>query len=266
MLKWLVMCFALIAAPAWAQFIAEDVEVNTAAGPIVIIDSSDGFSRVLQVGKQRFFTDGNYRFVSVEAQRGSLYLIGLSSGGSGCPSLYVWLHTQDGPRISPEFGNCAPLSEVRSDAETVSVVMPSQTAADGLVAFVYDGRTIQEVILGQEATGVPKQADQLIGRYPFELLRDADWRPELVALMGEDGYRRAGDVIATSSQFEAQGDWVAATGFNNRLSGDAYGAIAIHRTDGRVVVALRTSTNGLELWGDMSGSVPEAIMLVMNSG
>jgi hypothetical protein len=267
LLKRSAAAFAFMATAAQAQFIADGIDLDTAAGSLSVTDAADGFSRALTIGNRAYFGDEGYRIVSIEDQRGTLFLIGLSSGGNACEVGYVWVHTAGGDvRFSDQFGNCAPKTEVRSDAETVTVVMPSVLAADGFVEYVYDGEQVRETVLGQQDLGVPRTADALIGLYPFEVFRNAGWRAPLTALMGEASYRRAGEVIATSSPFEMQGDWVAGTGFNNRLKGNAVGAIAIHRTDGRVVVALRTEENGLELWGDMSGSVPLAITLVMNAG
>lgn len=248
-----------------AQSIAEGVDLSTESGQIAILDSADGFSRVLRVGDRRFFEDGGYRYVSVEAQRGALYLIGVASGGTACPSLFVWLHTEGGaPRVTETFGNCSDLPGVSSDAETVTVTLPSSTAADGFVSFVYDGKTIDERVVGQRVSGVGPVAEDWIGRYPFEVFRDADWRGPLVALMGEADYRRAGDVIATSSPFEAEGDWVTGTGFNSRIDG-ARGAIALNRRDGRAVVAIRTDARGLEMWGNPGGTIPPGLLSVLQS-
>ncbi|MCW1951774.1 MAG: hypothetical protein KIH44_010465 [Octadecabacter sp.] len=252
-----------VASAAQGQFISPDVDVQSAAGILSVVDSGDGFSRNLVVGERVFFDDGERRFIGIEDQRGSLYLISLSSGGNACEVSFVWLHTVGGARLSPEFGNCAAMTEVRSDAETVSVVMPSTSAAEGFVAFVYDGKAIERVVLGQQVTGVPFEADALVGRYPYEIFRDAGWRASLLALMGESGYQLAGDVIATASPMEVQGDWVAGSGFNNRMAGNAYGATAIHRTDHRVVVAIRTQEGGLQVWGNLSGAMPQEVQVVL---
>jgi len=264
-MKRLAILLALLAGTAQAQWVAEDVDLGTAAGRITILDDSDGFSRQLQVGATRFFEDGFYRFVNIEAQRGALYLIGLSSGGTGCAAIYVWLHTETKPpRISNEFGNCSDLAEVRSDTEAVSVVMPLNDASEGFVAYVYDGKAIEKVSLVQNASGIGQNADDWVGRYPHEVFRDADWRDRLIALMGEDAYVAAGNVIATSSPFEVRGDWVVGTGFNNRLAGDAAGAIALNRNDGRVVVAIFTDAFGVQVWGDIGGTVPQGIHSILS--
>ena len=44
------------------------MDVQSAAGLIEIVDSGDGWSREVRVGAQRFFTDGDFRHVGLEAQ------------------------------------------------------------------------------------------------------------------------------------------------------------------------------------------------------
>ena len=255
----LVVGACALANTAQAQFIADGVETNSAAGPLVVIDSGDGFSRSLLVGDETFFTDGTYRFISIEAQRGALYLIALSSGGSACAAEYVWLHTEGGDaRLSEQFGTCAVVDEVTSDAETVTVTMQSLDAADGYVSFAYDGQVIREEIAGQRTLGLGFDAAAWEGRYPFEVFSDAEWREPLIALMGEDAYRRAGNTIEVSSPMVAEGAWLTGRGCRSRMCDFAWGALAIH-TDGRIVVALRTKERGLEVYGTLDANVPTPI-------
>jgi len=267
-MRFLIMALALWAGAVQAQWVAPDVDPLSAAGPISIVDSDDGWSRVLQVGKQRFFEDGIFRYVSVEDQRGALYLIFVSAGGTGCGGQYAWLHTDGGTaRLTDLFGTCSEKVEVASDAETVTVTMPAFAASDGFVAFVYDGKTIEEGIVGQRSAGVGLVGVDWVGRYPFEVLRDTDWRPTLEEMMGPEAYARAGEVIATSSPFEVQGSWVVGEGFAPRMRGNAHGLIALHIEDeARAIVAIRTEERGVEIWGELEGSVPEAVMDFVNGG
>ena len=143
--------------------------------------------------------------------------------------------------------------------------MAAVSPADGYVKFVYDGQSIEKVVLGQRSIGIGFTADDLIGRHPGLIFLDADRRETLIALMGEDGYRLAGDVISVGSGLKIQGDWVTGDGFNRRLASRNRGAVAINRTDGRVVVAVWTDEVGLQIWGDIGGDVPEAIESVLRS-
>gem|GEM_PF-1949094 len=269
-MRFLNFVAACWAGAAQAQSVAEDVDVQSAAGLIEIVDSSDGGSREVRVGAQRFFTDGDFWHVGLEAQLGDLYLVSLGSAGTACATSYAWINVQGGTAsVTDVFGNCRDLVNVSHDAETVMVTLPSSSAHEGFVAFVYDGKTFEEVVLGQEASGIGRAAEDWIGRYPFEVMRDADWRTSLIELMDEDGYRLAGEVIDSSSPFEVQGDWVAGFGFNSRMAGHARGhargAIALSRNGERVVVAIRTEEGGLQTWGDLSGTMPEAIESVLRS-
>ena len=260
-----LFCLLVAAQTASAQFIAQDVDRDTASGRIEITDASDGFSRILEVGGTQFFADGSYRFVSVVAQRGALYLIEASNGGNGCGAEYVWLHTEAGTaRLGPMFGNCVSLDTVTSDAETVTVTIQSRDAANGFVDFIYDGRRVIEQVAGQRSAGIGLDAEAWVGRYPFEMFSDADWRAPLVTLMGEDAYRRAGNTIETASEMRRQGAWVVGRGCRSRQCDVAYGAVAIHE-DGRVVIALRTDEADLEVFGALNGELPTVIMDVMQA-
>ena len=259
-MRFLLVIFLSIAGSAHAQGIAEGIDLDSNVGRISIVETGDDFSRVLQVDGRRFFEDDAYRYVSVVAQFGEFYLISLSSGGTNCGAEYVWLNTSHAaPIFSDLFGNCSDLWEASIDGGRFTVILPAVSAADGYVAFVYDGQIIEKVALGQRSAGIGLTADDWIGHRPGSIFRDADWRETLIALMGEGGYKLAGDVIAVGSGFEIQGDWVAGAGFNRRMVGHNHGAVAVNRTDGRVVVALQTDEAGLQIWGDIAGSVPEAI-------
>lgn len=251
----------LLASGAQAQFIADGVETETSAGAISIVDSNDGFSREVHVGDQRFFTDGFYRHVSIEAQLGALYLIGLGAGGNACGVVYVWLNTSDRAAVlSEQFGNCAPLSDILSDSQTVSVVVTARDPADGRTAFVYDGRQISEVVLGQMSAGIGMNPVDWIGRSPYEMFADADWRPDLVALMGEENYRRIGRTVALSIGFEQVGNWVVGVGRNPRVAGDDRAVVAMHIATGQVIVAARSGINSMQIWGDKGQGLPRSIL------
>ncbi|MEL6958624.1 MAG: hypothetical protein AAGL89_06685 [Pseudomonadota bacterium] len=247
-----------------AQWIAEGIDPQTSAGRIEIVDSADGWSREMHVGETVFFADGIYRFVSVERKFGALYLIALGTGGSACAAEYVWLRTDGGsPRLSAFFGTCAEFTDVSITSETVTVTMPAPQAADGYIDFVYDGQVIEERVAGQQSTGIGKRAEDWVGHYPFDLFSDADWRVRLVALMGEDSYRDAGNVIQVSSPMERDGPWVVGRGCRPRMCGEAYGAVALH-DDGRIVIAFRSGDGPVQVYGDMSGAVPGVIRDVIH--
>lgn len=254
----LALVLAMVAGAAQAQFIVDGVEVETPSGRIEIVDSADGFSREVHVGGQRFFTQGDYRHVNVVAQRGSLYLVELGAGGNACPAVYAWLHTAPDPRLTEYLGNCSYMTEVLSDAETVTVVMAAANPTDGRVGFVYDGREIVEAPLGQVSAGIGRNPADWIGHGPYEIFADADWRDELVALLGEGGYRQVGNAMERSTGFEQVENWIVADGFNP-MDG-ARAAMVMNLTEGQVIIALRSGRNVNKVWGDDGAGLPEAIL------
>ena len=242
---------------AQAQFIAEHIEKETPSGALAIEENSDGFTRALVVGDARFFAEDGYQYLNVVDQRGSLYLIELGSGGNGCPAVYVWLHSDPAPRITEVFGNCAYMNAVTSDGETVTVAVPSRVAAEGDIGFVYDGRSLREVVLGQKSAGIGLDPADWIGRTPFEMFADADWRARLVELLGEENYRTVGDMMEMSSGVETVDGWIVADGFK-RLDG-VRAVVALHPRNGQIVVAVQSGANGHEVWGNDQGALPEAV-------
>jgi hypothetical protein len=255
-----------LAMPAGAEPV--EIPLETPGGTVDVVDGPDGFTRYLTVGDRRFFEEDEYAFVQVEEQVGSLLLVTLSQGGNACPAQYVWLHTDaDDVRVSETFGTCSDTFEVSSDAETLTVTLPSLDATEGFVAFDYDGNQITERVVGQEASisGPDAGAEPWIGQYPHDLFRASDWRGPLVALMGEEAYARAGATIELSGPMEAEGDWVAGAGCVKIGCETVRGAVAIHRGDGRLLVALRTPEAGLEVYGDEPGELPPSVQDVIEA-
>ncbi len=232
-----------VATSVSAQNIAPDVDVATAAGQIAIVDSADGWARHLHVGDTVFFGNDAYRFVNVIDQRGALYLLEVSEGGNGCGALYTWLHTEDGaPRVTQEFGTCASYFDIGSDSETVSASMWSTTKPADLVGFVYDGSVMREVTLDPPAGRVAPDDDLevLLGTHPIAIFRAAEWRPVLRALLGQD-FAEAAEIFDLSHGFEHKGAWIAAQADMSPRRGQGRALLAVHRTDGRVVVAWRAA-------------------------
>lgn len=251
---------------AVAQFIEDGVDVGSPHGPVRIVETEDGWERFVLLGDRAFFRDGAYRYVALVDRKGGLILVQLSSGGTACPAEYAWLNVVADPPFATEvFGNCSDLFEVAADAETVSVILPAMAAAEGRVAFVYDGQSIRREVIGQAVSGIGPEAgaEAWIGRYPFELFRAAEWRPVLVGLMGEADYVRAGDTIQLASPMERQGDWVVGSGCIKFSCLEDHGAIALNLADGRVLVALRNAGRAPQLWGDPGGVMPAAIAEVL---
>lgn len=246
---------------AFAQDIVSDVDPQTEAGPLSIVMNEDGFTRALNVGDTRFFADGEFQYLNVVAQRGSLYLVELGAGGNACPAQYVWLHTAPSARITDLFGNCSYVEDTLSDAETVTVVMKSGIPAQGQIGFVYDGRTIVETAMGQVSAGIGMNPRDWIGRAPYEVFADADWRKTLTGLMGDANYRRVGRTMERSTGFEQVENWIAAQGFSPMLNARA--AMMMNMDTGQVIVVHENGDGTVETWGDDGSGLPEAILALI---
>ena len=238
---------------------------DSPAGLVRMVSTGDGFSQALQVGDATLFADGQYRFVTPIDRRGALVLVELASGGNACAAEYAWVHLDPkGPRATELFGTCSDLPVVSSDAETVTVRLPSSDPAEGFIDFVYDGRAIREVVSGQQALGAGPEQGGLpwVGRFPFELFRASDWRPLFLGLLGPADYEVAGYAFGLATPMEREGDWVVGEGCQEGACQIAYGAVALHVSDGRVLVALN-SGEGPRLYGVADGPLPTALSRVM---
>lgn len=257
-----VTVLALLATPAPAE-----IETAPTASGLARIegDPFEGGERLI-VGDRVALEAPTFPWLWIEAQVGDLLLVGMSSGGSACAAEWVWVHAEKPDlRLSEPFGTCSDLATVMADEETVTVSMPSSDADFPVVDFVYDGETVQEVARGQQPSGAPPEAgaDAWVGRYPYDLFRSSDWREPLVALMGEKGYSWAQEAIGSASPMEVHGDWVVGEGCMAHACGEAWGAAAIHREDGRLLVALGRWGETPRLWGDPGGPLPAPIAHVM---
>lgn len=254
-----LLCLMIGAKGAAAQ------SIETRAGPMEILEMPGGFHEAIQIGDQIFFEEQTYIRITVMGQRGDLILLQGYFGAAACAGDYFWLHATPGDiRLSERFGTCAGEVEITHGDETVTVIMASQSATDPLTSFVYDGEVVREVGLGQSASFSPPANGGLPweGHYAYELFRASDWRPALVEVMGEDGYRYGGQTFNLSAPMERQGNWVVGTGCRQHDCGDWRGAIALHVTDGRILVAINDHGNA-QFWGKQADDMPPMIADVM---
>lgn len=237
--------------------------IDTASGPAVI-EPGEG-QHVLRIAGTSFPVEG-MMFVSFAERVGNLVLVMQVSGGSACPAVFAWLDTTPGKvRLTETFGTCSDLYEIASDAETVTVTMQG-APGQGRSAFVWDGKgTIIEQRLGMEPTGIdPEQgAMAWVGKHPYTLLTAPEWAGLFTDLVGGEVLAQAQAAIAIGSEMQLQGDWVAGKGCQAHMCGDVRAAVAIHATDGRVLIALWERERGPRLWGDASAGLPPAVATVM---
>lgn len=202
----------------------------------------------------------------VAGQVGNLFLIAMAPGGNACPAYFAWLDTSPGRiALSEQFGTCSDLVKISDDAETLTVTMPSMVPGEGMVAFVYDGKTITEAALGLPQSGHPPGSDPKgwIGEHPYALVNSADWEATLTALLGGAGtLQLIRETMELSSGMAAQGDWIAGEAVGKFTEDRA--AIALSRDGSALVVAFRPRDGAPKLWGAARGlPLPPSILSVM---
>ena len=250
---------------AGAALAQELARIDTPSGPAVIV-REDTYP-VVSVGGQVF------RFEDMTSgwfgdRLGDVVLVGLSTGGTACPAMFAWLDTRPGMiRITEVFGTCSDLPKVTWDAETVTVSMPSLVPGEGQVDFIWDGKTaaVREVLRGPQPSGLPPGGPVMAweGRFGLDLLEAADWAPVLVPLMGEVALKDAQRIVVVGHPFAVQGDWLVSTGCQPHMCDITMGAVALHLSDGALVVALWEDGIGPRAWGDLSRGMPPGVAEVM---
>ena len=264
------VCAALLATPVVAEPVPGGGPVETRAGVAEVFDDTEVQAQRLRLGETVLFEDGAARYVWLVEQLGDLLLVGVSNGGTGCPALFTWVHAVPGDVrvVEPYFGTCGDIVEVSHDAETVTVAMPAPELSDGWLGFVYDGRAISEVVLGQRPSPVPPGADaaEWAGMYPFEMLRGSDWRPVFEAVIGRAAYLDLTGVMGIATPFEMQGDWIIGRGCNKFDCETEAGAIALNLTDGRLGVVLRHAPGPDRFWGDLDAAARAGLQAALDGG
>ena len=259
MRAWVLL--ALLAGPAGAQVASVDTPQGVAR---VEGDPAEG-GQWLSVGGARAYGLADFPYLWIEGSAGALILVGLSEGGTACPSLYAWVDaSRPGFPATDTFGTCGSADGIAQDGGTVSVRIGSGDAERPWSLFTWDGKgAVTETPLGQEPSGSPPGAgpEAWVGRYAFDLFRSSDWRGPMVALLGEEGYRAAQGAIQTASPMERQGAWVVGSGFDPLSGGDVGGAVALGE-DGRVLVALY-GQGAPVLYGDPGGPLPPGVAEAM---
>jgi hypothetical protein len=267
-----VTLFALMAAPTLmlclsaSTAIAQPELVQTPLGPTRVEGErfTDGGLR-LYVGDRELIQTEEDAYLWAEAIEGDLLLVGLGSGGTACPEMWQWVNIRTG-ETSERFGTCLAAAEVSAtDKGEITVSMPSWDFDFPTWDYVYDGTTVTEVKRGQEPAELPPStpADAWIGHYGSEMFKASDWREPLIRLMGEDAYSEAQAAFTTSNAMEVEGDWVVGTGCVVHACDIIEGVVAMHRTDGRVLVALSYEGQAgfmAWVWGDQNDTLPPTVI------
>ncbi len=221
--------------------------------------------RRLLVGEREVFRTEDWYSLWPQAVVGDWLLAGVSEGGSQCLAQWMWIDLATGAQ-SEVFGTCAMVEEVRAEPDgSLTVAMYSFDPDVPVSNFVFDGSVVTEFRDGQKPAAVPPgaPADDLVGRYPHELFHASDWRRPLVELLGPEGYDLGQEAFGRAGPFEVEGDWVVAWGCMLHACALLEGRIAIHRGDGRILVALAEEKELPVLWGEPGGAMPPTVAELM---
>lgn len=255
-----------LAAPALAQ----EEPVQTPLGPTRV--EGEAFSEEglrLFVGDRELLRSTDDMALWAEAVVGDLLLVGLASGGTACEALWQWVDVRSGA-ASERFGTCSGAAEVTvAENGTVVVSMPGWDLDHPTSDFLYDGVAIVEVPGGQEPAELPPgtAGDAWVGHYGWELFMASDWRGPLVALLGEEAYDQGQAAFTTATPMGVEGDWVVGTGCVKHACDILEGAVAVHRKDGRVLVALsEEGEHGYRswVWGDGGDPLPPTVAAMLD--
>lgn len=256
-----VLFLTLLSGGAFAQ-----VPIDTASGVLRVV--GEQFEKRLFVGEEEIPVEDGLMAIEVAERLGDTFLIQTFSGGNACPSFFFWLDTVEGDlRRSEDFGSCADEYVLEAGHDTLTVIMSAFDNTGGRIAYDYDGLVVRERSLGAAASGLPPSAggDVWEGRYPFELLSAPEWRPRLVALMGEAAFADAQRMISVASPMVRKGDWIMGRGCQQHACDATAGAIAVSADGARLLIALREKKQPPRLWGDPGGQVPREVLKVLRN-
>jgi hypothetical protein len=233
------------------------------------LDTPEGVARVegdraamepltLFVGGRALWRTEDWLRIWPEQVVGRWLLVGLTQGGTACPTEWMWLNLDSGA-ASEVFGTCGGIDEVREEPDgSLSVATYSYDADWPIWRYGFDGTTVTEVREPQRPAEIPPgaPAEQWIGRAPFEIFRASDWRGPLVELWGEEVYDEAQSAFGQVGYFEVEGDWIVAWGCMSHACGMLEGRIALHREDGRIVLVLAEIDEMPRIYGEPGGALP----------
>ncbi len=258
------LAFAVPGAPAKAEM----ESVRTRAGIARIVKTGDE-EVALQIGRRRIPLEGA-AYASIERKLGDLLLVSTASGGNACPMTFVWVHAVPGAiRMTDDFGTCSEYFEVGHDSERVWVTQPTIDGTDRWFRFVYDGKhpVMREEIARFEPNDAPRPPEAWIGHSPNELLTSQALYPRLVSLLGEAELELAQrySVVSSVTGMEFDGRWIAGSGCMPHNCADAGAAVAIDASGARILIAIHDE-DGVRLYGDPGGRMPEAVLEVLRRG
>jgi hypothetical protein len=140
----------------------------------------------------------------------------VSDGGNGCPGNYVVISVDEAGKAAATepFGTCSDNAETRTDKGTVTVRFPPIGGRDGTVYRWSFAKGLEQPVAEpfQPKAGTSwANANELIGKYPWEALDNADVLAAFRALLGPDyetftNYFGKGDPMDATAEGVVVGD------------------------------------------------------------
>lgn len=187
---------------------------------IKIAEESATTHRVL-LGDRVLYVDRDDPYVTVqgvyEADGHAFALIGESSGGSGCASMYRAVDVTTRGLVSPQFGTCSDVPrEVRLDGDALVIVLPSPDGQANEVFRYAAGkltRTVQPIVYNPGGPASAPHGDLaalLDGKYIFDAVNMRLVADALRPVMGDATFTASRKRIqgGTGMPFESRGEFV----------------------------------------------------------
>ncbi|OOY03207.1 hypothetical protein [Thioclava sp. F28-4] len=262
-----ILFAAVLLSQALSPVTASAREEMFSPSGIVRIVGGELEMKSVEVGGKRFPL-GDFHGDLIE-KVGSLVLVSVASGGVACPTNYAWLDTTPGHlRLTETFGTCSEIYELSHDAETVTLTMPSMDPSEGQVAFIFDGHSVVRKVLGLKSSKVARNsagnADAWIGESPYEYLTAAEMEPTLLREMTWsqlDMLRRY--MTVGSQQMTVEGNWIVGSGCLPHVCNTDHAAIALYRSTGQLVAAIKRDGHEPVLIGEPPEALPNTIRAIM---
>jgi hypothetical protein len=150
-----------------------------------------------------------------DGKQGAAVLL-VSDGGNGCPGNYVVIAVDaDGKAtVTDPFGTCSDSAETSADKGIITVRFPPIGGRDGTVYHWSFAKGLEEPVAEafQPKAGTSwANANELIGKYPWEALDNADVLAAFKALLGPDyntftNYFGKGDAMDATAEGVIVGD------------------------------------------------------------
>jgi hypothetical protein len=182
------LCLLAVAAPASAQ----QGQPTTKLGGKTLELVTSGDARMQAKIDGEILEEDAYIEVETafdEGSRGAAVLL-VSDGGNGCPGNYVVISVDGGKAAATEpFGTCADNAETRADQGVITVRFPPIGGRDGTVYRWSFAKGLEPAVAEafQPQPGTSwASANELIGKYPWEALDNADVLAAFKALLGAD--------------------------------------------------------------------------------